>query len=75
VEAADEIAQTVIWGASEPTCPAAMPRSPTGTIRFLTLEELTQLFAAAGASLRDRALFLIAYRHGLRASDVERWPF
>ena len=37
-------------------------------IRFLTLEELARLFAVARASPRDRALFLIAYRHGLRAS-------
>jgi type 1 fimbriae regulatory protein FimB len=39
-------------------------------IRFLTLEELARLFAVARASPRDRALFLIAYRHGLRASEV-----
>ncbi|HJU15043.1 MAG TPA: hypothetical protein VJ770_01125 [Stellaceae bacterium] len=44
--------------------------SPTNTIRFLTLEELAWLFAAVRASLRDRALFLIAYRHGLRASEI-----
>lgn len=50
--------------------PAAMTRSPTDTIRFLTLEELARLFAAVRASPRDRALFLIAYRHGLRASEV-----
>ncbi len=47
-----------------------MARSPTETIRFLTLEELARLFAAVRASPRDRALFLIAYRHGLRASEV-----
>ncbi len=47
-----------------------MARSPTETIRFLTLEELARLFAAVRASARDRALFLIAYRHGLRASEV-----
>jgi type 1 fimbriae regulatory protein FimB len=47
-----------------------MARSPTDTIRFLTLEELARLFAAVRASSRDRALFLIAYRHGLRASEV-----
>jgi site-specific recombinase XerD len=47
-----------------------MPRSPTETIRFLTLEELARLFAATRTSTRDRALFLLAYRHGLRASEV-----
>ena len=47
-----------------------MARSPTDTIRFLTLDEIGRLLAAARASARDRALFLIAYRHGLRASEV-----
>ena len=47
-----------------------MPRSPTDTIRFLTLEELARLFTATRANARDRALFLLAYRHGLRASEV-----
>ena len=47
-----------------------MARSPTDTIKFLTLDELGRLFAATRASTRDRALFLIAYRHGLRASEV-----
>jgi site-specific recombinase XerD len=47
-----------------------MRRSPTETIRFLTLEETVRLFRAIGLHRRDRALFLIAYRHGLRASEV-----
>ncbi len=47
-----------------------MARSPTDTIRFLTLDEIGRLLAAARASARDRALFLIAYRRGLRASEV-----
>lgn len=47
-----------------------MPRSPTETIRFLTLDETTRLFRAIGGHRRDRVLFLIAYRHGLRASEV-----
>jgi type 1 fimbriae regulatory protein FimB len=47
-----------------------MARSPTDTIRFLTLEELARLFAVVRPSPRNRALFLIAYRHGLRASEV-----
>jgi integrase len=44
--------------------------SPSETIRFLTLDETARLFRAIGAHRRDRALFLIAYRHGLRASEV-----
>ena len=47
-----------------------MPHSPSETIRFLTLDELGRLLAAARASARNRALFLVAYRHGLRASEV-----
>jgi integrase len=47
-----------------------VPRSPTDTIRFLTLDELGRLLAATRGSVRDRALFLVAYRHGLRASEV-----
>lgn len=47
-----------------------MRRSPTETIRFLTLDETVRLFRAIGAHRRDRALFLVAYRHGLRASEV-----
>jgi type 1 fimbriae regulatory protein FimB len=46
------------------------PRPRTETIRFLTLDELGRLFAATRESVRDRALFLLAYRHGLRASEV-----
>ena len=47
-----------------------MPRPRTDTIRFLTLDELGRLLAATRGSSRDRALFLLAYRHGLRVSDV-----
>ena len=34
------------------------------------LEEFARLFAVVRASPRNRALFLTAYRHGLRASEV-----
>ena len=48
-----------------------MPLRPRiETIRFLTLDELGRLLAATRESVRDRALFLLAYRHGLRASEV-----
>jgi site-specific recombinase XerD len=47
-----------------------MRRSPTETIRFLTLDETARLFRAIRPHRRDRALFLVAYRHGLRASEV-----
>jgi len=36
---------------------------------YLTQEELRKLFAVI-KSKRDKAIFLIAYRHGLRASEV-----
>jgi integrase len=36
---------------------------------FLTQDELGRLFQAIG-NRRDRALWLIAYRHGLRASEI-----
>jgi hypothetical protein len=39
------------------------------TIQFLTQAELRALFRFITRK-RDRALFLIAYRHGLRASEV-----
>jgi len=39
------------------------------TIRFLTQDETRRLFKVI-KKLRDRALFLTAYRHGLRASEV-----
>ena len=39
------------------------------TISFLTQEETKRLLAAIPIK-RDRALFLTAYRHGLRASEI-----
>lgn len=44
------------------------------TIKFLTFDELKRLFSAikSKGNKRDRALFLTAYRHGLRASEVGR---
>jgi integrase len=38
-------------------------------IHFLTQPELRALFRVITRK-RDRALFLLAYRHGLRASEV-----
>jgi type 1 fimbriae regulatory protein FimB len=38
-------------------------------IKFLSFDELRRLLAAIERK-RDKALFLIAYRHGLRASEV-----
>lgn len=47
-----------------------MPRPRTDTIKFLTSDETGRLFHQIGAHRRDRAMFLIAYRHGLRASEI-----
>jgi site-specific recombinase XerD len=46
-------------------------RSPrrAETIKFLTPDETRRLFSVI-RSRRDRALFLVAYRRGLRASEV-----
>ncbi len=44
-------------------------RKPSRIPTFLTQDEVKQLFAAI-KDKRDRALFLVAYRHGLRASEV-----
>jgi integrase len=41
----------------------------TETIKFLTLDETKRLFKWI-TDKRDKAIFLIAYRHGLRASEV-----
>src|SRR5215475_10354722 len=38
-------------------------------IHFLTQDELRRLFKVM-KSKRDRAIFLVAYRHGLRASEI-----
>ncbi len=39
------------------------------TIKFLTLDETRRLFACI-SDKRDKAIFLLAYRHGLRASEI-----
>jgi len=39
------------------------------TIKFLTLDETRRLFSSINDK-RDKAIFLLAYRHGLRASEV-----
>jgi integrase len=42
----------------------------TDAIKFLTLEETTRLLHELASHRRDKAIFLLAYRHGLRASEV-----
>ncbi len=41
----------------------------TETIKFLTLDETRRLFRHI-TDKRDKAMFLLAYRHGLRASEI-----
>ena len=49
--------------------PKRSSRWTAATINFLTQDEMRRLLEAID-SKRDYALFLIAYRHGLRASEV-----
>ena len=44
-------------------------RPRTETIKFLTFDETKRLFSVI-KDRRDRALFLVGYRHGLRASEI-----
>src|SRR6266850_3969933 len=44
-------------------------RRGSGKMQFLTQEELKRLFTVI-KDKRDKALFLLAYRHGLRASEI-----
>jgi len=44
-------------------------RKQDRAITFLTQEEVQRLFSAIKTK-RDRAIFAVAYRHGLRASEV-----
>jgi type 1 fimbriae regulatory protein FimB len=44
-------------------------RWTAASINFLTQDEMRRLLSAID-SKRDRAMFLLAYRHGLRASEV-----
>src|SRR5437867_4011347 len=44
-------------------------RRPERIIHFLTQDELRQLFKVTRLK-RDKAIFLVAYRHGLRASEI-----
>ena len=45
------------------------PRRQDRAITYLTQEEVQRLFSVI-KSKRDRAIFAVAYRHGLRASEV-----
>lgn len=58
--------------ASADAAPAGKKTTParrTETIKFLTLDETWRLFKGI-TDKRDKAIFLIAYRHGLRASEI-----
>jgi site-specific recombinase XerD len=46
-----------------------IPRRRERTINFLTQDELRSLLKVI-KNKRDRAIFLVAYRHGLRASEI-----
>ena len=58
----------------KPTPTEKQTHSPTRRlISFLTQEETKQLFGVI-TSKRDRAIFLTAYRHGLRALVETSYP-
>jgi integrase len=46
-----------------------MKRTPKHTIKYLTQDELRQLLKTI-TNPRDKAIILLAYRHGLRASEI-----
>src|SRR5688572_19374143 len=50
---------------SKPTATETSRRHPQRIIHFLTQEECKRLLAVI-TTKRDRAIFLLAYRHGLR---------
>jgi integrase len=52
-----------------PKTPKPKTRRGSGRMQFLTQEELKCLFAVI-KDKRDKTLFLLAYRHGLRASEI-----
>jgi integrase len=45
------------------------PNSKLETIKFLTVDEITRLLTVI-SNKRDKAILLIAYQHGLRASEI-----
>ena len=49
--------------------PTRARRAEQRTITFLTQDEVRRLFKVI-RSKRDKAIFLVAYRHGLRASEI-----
>jgi len=56
---------------SLPSSSQAVPRKANRSMAFLSPEEVLAVLKAARArSIRDWAMVLLAYRHGLRASEV-----
>ena len=51
------------------TASPTKPRKQERAITVLTQEEMRRLFSVI-KNKRDRAIFAVAYRHGLRASEV-----
>jgi integrase/recombinase XerD len=51
------------------TAPSAQARHPQRVIHFLTQDEFMRLLTMTNPK-HDRAIFLLTYRHGLRASEI-----
>jgi len=62
-------AQLVAVYLLQSSTPERVRRSEQRPITFLTQDELRRLFKVI-RSKRDKAIFLVAYRHGLRASEI-----
>src|SRR6266436_6721035 len=66
----NSLASKIVRLLSESPSPAThVRRQGTRAIHFLTQDELRRLFKVI-RSKRDKAMFLVAYRHGLRASEI-----
>lgn len=65
------LAQRLGGGAAEKPRRPRRRRAAAAEVKYLTEDELARLFAAI-SSVRDRAIFRLAYHRGLRAGEIGR---